>query len=158
MSPLIYPATFYVLYIFGLFIALMVVRVRAVKSGSVPMTYFSTYSGAGPREWMVVLGLHYDNQFQVPLLYLLTCAVLMQAGLHDGLTLALAWLFVAHLGTSARQRRPQTTAGLRAGLAGHRCNLDSSAARGIDRPRCVSAPAARRSETSELLSLADLKP
>ena len=95
MSPLIYPATFYVLYIFGLFIALMVVRVRAVKSGSVPMTYFSTYSGAGAPEWMVVLGRHYDNQFQVPLLYLLTCAVLMQAGLHDGLTLALAWLFVA---------------------------------------------------------------
>lgn len=94
MSPLIYPAAFYVLYIFGLFLTLMVVRVRAVKSGSVPMAYFASYSGESPPEWMVVLGRHYDNQFQLPPIFLLTCSVIMQAGLHDGLTLALAWLFV----------------------------------------------------------------
>ncbi|WP_366946345.1 MAPEG family protein [Nevskia sp.] len=43
----------------------------------------------------VVLGRHYDNQFQVPLLFLLTCSVLMHAGVQDGLTQGLAWLFVA---------------------------------------------------------------
>lgn len=95
MSTLIYPAAFYVLYIFALFLSLMVVRVRAVKSGKVAMAYFATYSGEGPPEWIVVLGRHYDNQFQVPLLFLLTCSVLMHAGVQDGLTQGLAWLFVA---------------------------------------------------------------
>lgn len=94
MSPLIYPAAFYVLYIFGLFLSLMVVRVRAVKSGRVRLDYFATYSGAGPPEWMVVLGRHYDNQLQLPVLFLVTCVAHLQTGSRGPLTPALAWCFV----------------------------------------------------------------
>lgn len=95
MNPLAWPAGAYILYIFALFLALMVVRVRGVKSGQVSMAYFSTYSGTPPPEWMVVLGRHYDNQFQVPLLFLASCAILAPSSGHDGPTVALAWGFVA---------------------------------------------------------------
>jgi len=96
MPSLIYPIAFYVLYIFTLFLIVAFVRVLGVKSGAVPLDYFATYTGRGPPEWMVVLGRHYDNQFQVPLLFLLTCtAALHLAGGRDALLLALAWSFVA---------------------------------------------------------------
>lgn len=95
MNPLAWPPGVYVLYIFALFLALMAVRVRAVRRRQVPMAYFSTYSGTPPPEWMVVLGRHYDNQFQVPLLFLASCALLGPSSGHDMPTVALAWAFVA---------------------------------------------------------------
>lgn len=95
MSPLAWPIGFYVLYVFALFLALAVVRVRAVKRGEIGVAYFSTYSGKPPPEWIVVLGRHYDNQFQVPLLFMASCAALMPSSGHDAPTVALAWGFVA---------------------------------------------------------------
>ena len=96
MPPLIYPIAFYVLYIFALFLAVAFVRVRGVKSGAVPLEYFATYEGRGPPEWMVVLGRHYDNQFQVPVLFLVSCvaALHISAG-RDILVLSLSWSFIA---------------------------------------------------------------
>ncbi|MGQ0700211.1 MAG: MAPEG family protein [Panacagrimonas sp.] len=95
MSPLAWPVGLYVLYVFALFLALAVVRVRAVKRGEVGIEYFSTYSGTPPPERMVVLGRHYDNQFQVPLLFMASCAALIPSSGHDTPTVALAWAFVA---------------------------------------------------------------
>jgi len=95
MPSLIYPIAFYVLYIFALFVVVAFVRVRGVKSGEIPLEYFSTYTGQGPPEWMVILGRHYDNQFQVPMLFLLTCvaALHLPAG-SDFAFLVLSWGFV----------------------------------------------------------------
>ena len=95
MPSLIYPIAFYVLYIFVLFVVLAFVRVRGVKSGEIPLEYFSTYAGQAPPEWMVILGRHYDNQFQVPVLFLLTCvaALHLPAG-RDAAFLVLSWGFV----------------------------------------------------------------
>lgn len=96
MPSLIYPIAFYVVYIFTLFLIVAFVRVRGVNSGEVPLEYFVTYAGQGPPEWMVVLGRHYDNQFQVPVLFLLTCiaGLRLPAG-NDVVLLNLSWSFVA---------------------------------------------------------------
>ena len=95
MPSLIYPIAFYVFYIFALFLIVAFVRVRGVKSGEVALEYFSTYTGREPPEWMVILGRHYDNQFQVPMLFLLTCvaALHLPAG-SDEVFLVLSWGFV----------------------------------------------------------------
>lgn len=95
MPSLIYPIAFYIFYIFTLFLIVAFVRVRGVRRGEIPLEYFSTYAGRGPPEWMVILGRHYDNQFQVPVLFLLTCV----AALHlptgtDDIFLVLSWGFV----------------------------------------------------------------
>lgn len=95
MSLLAWPVGFYVLYMFALFLSLAMVRVRAVQRGEIGLEYFSTYSGTPPPEWMVVLGRHYDNQFQVPLLFMASCAALIPSAGHDMPTVALAWGFVA---------------------------------------------------------------
>lgn len=42
-----------------------------------------------------MLGRHYDNQFQVPLLFMVSCAALMPSAGHDVPTVWLAWGFVA---------------------------------------------------------------
>jgi len=95
MPSMVYPVAFYILYIFALFLTLAVVRVRGVKRGQIQLEYFSTYAGQRPPEWMVILGRHYDNQFQVPVLFLLTCvaALNLPAG-EDATFLALSWGFV----------------------------------------------------------------
>jgi hypothetical protein len=90
MSPLAWPVCFYVLYVFALFLALAVVRVRAVKRGEIGIAYLSTYYGTPPPEGIVVLGRHYDNQFQVPLLFMASCAALIPSSGHDAPTVALA--------------------------------------------------------------------
>jgi len=96
MPPLIYPIAFYVLYIFALFLIVAFLRIRGVKSGAIALEYFTTYTGSLPPERMVVLGRHYDNQFQVPLLFLVSCvaALHLPAG-RDVLAVSLSWGFIA---------------------------------------------------------------
>lgn len=118
MSALAWPVGFYVLYTFAIFLALAAVRVRAVKRGRIKIEYFSTYSGEAPPESIIVLGRHFDNQFQVPILFMVSCAVLMPYSGDDTATVALAWMFIgsrllhtlAHLGGNVVVRRLQAYA------------------------------------------------
>lgn len=91
---LIYPMAFYAFYMFGIAIFMFASRVQALKKRDVGFGYFKTYSGGSPQERMLVIGRHYDNQFQVPVLFFATCAVVMTLNQVSYLTLVLAWLFV----------------------------------------------------------------
>lgn len=111
---LIYPMAFYVFYIFALAVYMFMARLQVLKNRQVSMNYFKTYSGeAGPQDQALVAARHFDNQFQVPVLFLLTCAVHCALDQATYMTLALAWLFVAtrivhswiHLGANNVRRR-----------------------------------------------------
>ncbi len=88
-------------------------RVRAIKSGKIAPKYFKTYMGQAPEEKVIVMGRHYDNQFQVPVLFLITCAVCLAMNSVNVITVILAWVFVVsrlfhswiHLGSNIVQRR-----------------------------------------------------
>lgn len=109
---LIYPMAFYVFYIFCLLTYAFRTRVRAIKSGKIDPKYFKAYLGPHPDE-LIVVGRHYDNQFQAPLLFLVTCTTHLIVDRVNMLTLFLAWLFIAtrvghswvHLGKNKLQKR-----------------------------------------------------
>jgi hypothetical protein len=111
---LIYAMAFYVFYIWCLAIYMFRSRVRAIKIDKLPFKYFKTYNGVNqPSEQVIVIGRHYDNQFQVPILFLITCAVCLAMKSVDLFTVILAWFFVVsrlihsyiHLGSNRIQFR-----------------------------------------------------
>lgn len=103
----------YVLYMWCLTILMFRSRVRAIKDRKVSPKYFKTYTGDPPEEKVIVIGRHYDNQFQVPILFLVTCAVCLAMNSVNLLTVILAWIFVVsrclhsliHLGSNILQKR-----------------------------------------------------
>lgn len=93
---MIYPMAAMVFYIFGIGIMTFMVRKKAVSSKAVNFKYFRVYdvtSGAPP-EFLIRVGRHYDNQMQLPLLFLITCLACMFHGLNGWITVSLAWAFV----------------------------------------------------------------
>lgn len=95
---LIYPMAFYAIYMSLLGLLLFIVRYRAVKSGQVSYKYFKTLQalqGQATPEWVITVGRHYDNQFQLPILFFVTAMMCLVVGPNDQASLILAWAFVA---------------------------------------------------------------
>lgn len=93
-QQLVLPMAFYVFYIFGLLLLNVRVRKTAIKSGRMDVRYFKTYRGDGAPDEVIVMGRHYDNQFQLPMLFLITCITYLAMDAVTSLTLILAWAFV----------------------------------------------------------------
>jgi hypothetical protein len=110
---LIFPMAAYVFYMWALAVYMFRKRVAAIKSGEVGAAYFKTYEGKGPSDPVLVVGQHYDNQFQVPILFLITCAIHMLIDKVNYFTVFLAWAFIAtriahsivHLGSNKLPKR-----------------------------------------------------
>lgn len=93
-SDLIFPmAAYFFLMVFST-VYMFRERKKAVISGVISKKYFRAQIGEPPPENLVVIGRHYDNQFQVPVLFFITCLTLMQLGVESVLSLSLAWIFV----------------------------------------------------------------
>ena len=93
-KQLIFPMAVYVVYLWVLAVLMFSTRVRSVTSGQVPLKYFKARSGGSPPDHVLLAGRHYDNQFQVPLLFFITCLLQMHLNMATLTTLALAWGFV----------------------------------------------------------------
>jgi hypothetical protein len=91
---LIFPMAAYVVYIWCLAVLNFIVRRRAVRAGQMHWKFFKTFTGDSIPERIIVVGRHFDNQFQLPMLFLITCCLHMIVDKVDHLTLLLAWLFV----------------------------------------------------------------
>src|SRR4051812_13471265 len=92
---LIYAMAFYVFYIWILAFYNFKTRVKAAKTREVSIQYLKTFVGEHPPEHVSVVGRHYDNQFQLPMLFLITCCVHLILAKTNNLTLILAWAFIA---------------------------------------------------------------
>ena len=93
-TQLLLPMAFYVFYMWCSAILTFRTRVRAIKTGEVKLNYFKAQIGEPPSERTILVARHYDNQFQVPILFFITCLVHIQFDVVNSTTLALAWLFV----------------------------------------------------------------
>lgn len=111
--PLIFPMAVYVFFVGGLLAYMFRTRVRAIKTQQMKMNFFKTYSGQELPENVIVAGRHYDNQFQLPMLFFITCGIHMITGMSNYATLFLAWAFVVsrfahswvHLGSNKVRHR-----------------------------------------------------
>lgn len=91
---MIYPMAVYVFSIWLLALCVFRSRVRGIRSGETSAKYFKTYTGAPPPDSILILGQHYDNQFQVPMLFLITGVLFVALDAVNPLAVGLAWLFV----------------------------------------------------------------
>jgi hypothetical protein len=73
---------------------MFITRARAVKNSQVSLGYFRTYSGVGLPDKVIAVGRHFDNQFQVPMLFLITISSHLTINLANNFTLILSWAFV----------------------------------------------------------------
>ena len=100
-----------------LILGVMNFRARAggYKRGAVPGGYFMHLDHAKYEvpEFVVRMGRHYDNQFELPMLYLITCVVCLVLPVLNPIAVAAAWLFLftrlghsyEHLGRNFIPRR-----------------------------------------------------
>ena len=114
---LVYPMLALVLLTFGVLIVLFRSRVRMVREGLAPVSYFRVFQGSPEPEFAVKPARHFTNLFEAPTLFYAGCLAAMVAGVTGVGVVALAWGYVAmrylhayiHLGA---QPRPVPPAGV----------------------------------------------
>ncbi|MEJ0085479.1 MAG: MAPEG family protein [Pseudomonadota bacterium] len=92
---LIYPMLAMVLLTFGVAVALFRARLRSIREGHTPKTYFRTFQGAAEPEYLIKSTRHFVNLFEVPTLFYAGCLAALVAGVTGPLMQALAWGYVA---------------------------------------------------------------
>ena len=101
------PVFVHVVLVVALVIATGRGRVAAVNAGEVRLKDIALDSSKWP-ERLRKFANNYQNQFELPVLFYAGVALLIATGLGDGVSLVLAWVFVAsrlvhsfiHLGTN----------------------------------------------------------
>lgn len=86
-------------------------RKQAVRDGLVDPKFFKTYNTQQPLpEGIIVSGRHFDNQFQIPVMYFIAMLFAMQVGAVSLFTALLNWVFfgsrVAHSFVHLGQNHP----------------------------------------------------
>lgn len=87
-------------------------RLQAVKSGKIDFKYFKSYEGEGPRDLQIIKN-HFANQFEIPILFMMTClcAFLLKTATVGIITCASLFVLsriahsVIHLGSNKVQYR-----------------------------------------------------
>lgn len=88
-------------------------RIRAAKKREISLSAFKTMNLTGANEQVIATSRNFDNQFQMPMLYLFSVLFTLQAGLADTAYLVLGLLFVLlrvvhtviHIGSNAIRAR-----------------------------------------------------
>jgi hypothetical protein len=72
---------------------MFVVRFKAVRSGQVPLKYFKTYDSQ-PTEDMIKASRHFNNLFEIPVLYYAAMILAIVMGLNGKWVHTWAWTFL----------------------------------------------------------------
>lgn len=70
-------------------------RIKAAKNKEISVAAFQTMDLAGANEQVIATSRNFDNQFQMPMLYLFSVVFTLQLGLADTTFLSLGAAFVA---------------------------------------------------------------
>jgi hypothetical protein len=92
---LVYPMLAMVLLTFVVLIALFRSRVRMVREGHAPVSYFRTFQGSQEPDYAIKPARHLANLFEAPTLFYAGCLAAMMVGIRGWGVLALAWGYVA---------------------------------------------------------------
>ncbi len=84
---------FYYFYILLILFGMFLVRKTAIQNNEVDMSHFKSYSG-NTTEKLMIFQNHYNNQFQIPMVFFVVCLLTMQQHKTTSLTLILATLFI----------------------------------------------------------------
>ena len=127
MSPfaLVFPMLALVVLTFGVSVSLFRARLRSVREGHTPVSYFRVFQGSPEPEFLAKPTRHYVNLFETPVLFYAGCLAAMVTGVTGPVVVALAWGYVAarlghawvHLGANRVRHR------LRVFLLGWLCLL-----------------------------------
>jgi len=110
---LVYPMLALVLLTSGVLIVLFRSRVRMVREGLAPVSYFRVFQGSPEPEFAAKPARHFTNLFEAPTLFYVACLTAMVAGVAGTAVVALAWGYVAmrylhtyiHLGSNRVRHR-----------------------------------------------------
>lgn len=124
-ESLVYPMLAMVLLTFGVSVVLFRARIRAVRGGQAPVSYFRLLQGEPEPEFLAKPTRHLINLFETPVLFYAGCLAAMVSGVTGGWVVGLAWAYVAarvahawvHLGSNRVRLR------LRAFAVGWLCLL-----------------------------------
>jgi hypothetical protein len=92
---LVYPMLALVLLTFGVLIVLFRSRVRLVREGLAPVSYFRLFQGSPEPEFAAKPARHFSNLFEAPTLFYAGCLTAMVTGVTGTAVVALAWGYVA---------------------------------------------------------------
>ncbi len=92
-KQLILAMLFYVIYIWLLGALNFRTRLLAIKNKNVHHSFFKAYQG-DVTDRVQVVGRHYDNQFQLPLLFFISCLTLLTLKHADLISILFAWAFI----------------------------------------------------------------
>lgn len=110
---LVYPMLALVLLTCVVLVVLFRSRVRMVREGLAPVSYFRVFQGSPEPEFAAKPARHFSNLFEAPTLFYAGCITAMVAGVGGAGVLALAWGYVAmrylhayiHLGSNRVRHR-----------------------------------------------------
>jgi hypothetical protein len=92
---LVYPMLALVLLTAGVLVVLFRSRVRMVREGLAPVSYFRVFQGSPEPEFAVKPARHFTNLFEAPTLFYAGCLTAMVTGVTGTAVVALAWGYVA---------------------------------------------------------------
>jgi hypothetical protein len=92
---LVYPMLAMVLLTFVVLVVLFRSRLRMVREGHAPVSYFRTYQGSLEPEYAIKPARHFVNLFEAPTLFYAACLAAMVVGVTGWVVLTLAWGYVA---------------------------------------------------------------
>jgi hypothetical protein len=84
-----------VMLTFAVMVITLRARVRAVGKGEIPMSYFSLMSGADIPERIIKTSRHFNNLFEMPVIFYAGCLAYLATDMTDPMPINLAWAFVA---------------------------------------------------------------
>ena len=110
---LVYPMLAMVLLTFIVLVVLFRSRVRMVREGHAPVSYFRTFQGSQEPDYAVKPARHLTNLFEAPTLFYAGCLLAMVVGVSGWPVVTLAWAYVAarvahafiHLGANRVRHR-----------------------------------------------------
>src|SRR5215471_605979 len=91
---LVYPMMALVLLTFGVAVVLFRARVRSVREGHTPVSYFRTFHGSQEPDFLAKPTRQFANLFELPSLFYAGCLAAMVIQATGAVPLALAWGFV----------------------------------------------------------------
>src|SRR4051812_41621311 len=91
---LVFPMLAMVLLTFAVAVVLFRARIRSVREGHTPVSYFRVFQGSPEPEYVAKPTRHFVNLFEVPTLFYAGCLAAMVAGIQTELTLGIAWAYV----------------------------------------------------------------
>jgi hypothetical protein len=92
---LVYAMLAMVLLTFVVLVVLFRSRVRMVREGHAPVSYFRLFQGSPEPDYAAKPARHLTNLFEAPTLFYAGCLAAMIAGVTNTLVVALAWGYVA---------------------------------------------------------------